>query len=190
MSTALRPALFIDRDGVIIENRATYVRSWPDVAFLPGILDGLARARDIPYLIVIITNQSAVGRGIMSLESAHEINRQVISQIDRRGGRIDGAYLCPHAPADGCDCRKPLPGMLLEAAKDLSIDLKQSLMVGDALTDIMAGQAAGVGEAVLVRTGRGLAQEQLPQASRLPTFTRVDSLLNVLDVISITKVSQ
>jgi D-glycero-D-manno-heptose 1,7-bisphosphate phosphatase len=186
MGTPLRPALFIDRDGVLIENRDNYVRSWSDVEFLPGILDGMAQARSLPFLIIVVTNQSAVGRGHISLESAEAINRRVVAEIESAGGRIDGAYICPHAPEDACACRKPLPGMLHQAAEALAIDLSRSIMVGDALTDIMAGQAAGVGEAVLVRTGRGGMQEMLPEAADLPSFRVVDSLLDVLaaEVIS------
>jgi len=159
---AVRPAVFLDRDGVIIENRASYIRRCEEIAFIPGALQALARLRSSPYKVVIVTNQSVVGRGLISLDLAEEINREVVAQIERAGGRVDGAYLCPHAPDVGCQCRKPRPGMILQAARELQIDLPGSVIVGDALSDLLAGQEAGVGRWAMVRTGRGEGQSQLP----------------------------
>ncbi len=175
-----RPAIFLDRDGVVIENRANYVRAWSDVTFYARALEALRRLKNTPYALVIVTNQSAVGRGILTLAQAEEINRQVVAHIRAAGGRIDAAYLCPHAPDVGCICRKPQPGMLLRAARDLYLDLPRSWMVGDALTDIQAGQAAGVGHTALVRTGRGMRQLSLLHAAHLPPSLVVDDLLALL----------
>jgi len=161
------PAVFLDRDGVIIENVHTYVRSWDDVAFLPGSLEALARLAAGPYKVVMVTNQSAVGRGILQLAQAEAINVRIVETIHQLGGRVDGAYICPHGPQDGCDCRKPLPGLLLRAAAELDIDLANSIMVGDALTDLQAGQAAGVKRSFLVLTGRGQEQAALLGAAQL-----------------------
>lgn len=173
-------ALFLDRDGVVIENRDHYVRSWDDVAFLPDALEALRELSRYPVRIVIVTNQSAVGRGLLPQATAEAINERVVAVIEEAGGRVDGAYICPHAPDDRCDCRKPAPGMLLQAARDLNIDLRRSIMVGDALTDIAAGQAAGVAETILVRTGRGRRQEQLPEAAAMPPFRVYESLAEVI----------
>ena len=161
------PAVFLDRDGVIIENVPIYVRSWADVEFLPGSLEALARLAAGPYKVVMVTNQSAVGRGILSLAQAEAINACILEIIRQAGGRVDGAYICPHGPQDACDCRKPLPGLLLKAAAELDIDLGRSIMIGDALTDLQAGQAAGVMRSFLVLTGRGLEQAALPGAAQL-----------------------
>lgn len=155
----MQPAIFMDRDGVIIENVETYVRSWQDVQFLPGALDALASLQSSPYLIVVVTNQSAVGRGLISLEQAQNIQTRLNRRIIQAGGRIDGVYMCPHAPQDQCNCRKPMPGLFLQAAAELDIDLQRSIMIGDAISDIEAGRAAGVKRNLLVRTGRGLKQE-------------------------------
>ncbi len=182
-AASLRAAVFLDRDGVIIENRAHYVRSWSDVRFFPRALEALRRLAALPYAVVIVTNQSAVGRGIITRAQAEAINARVAAHIRARGGRVDAAYLCPHAPQDGCACRKPQPGMLLQAARDLHLDLSRSWMVGDALTDIQAGQAAGTARSVLVRTGRGAAQLSLPQAARLPPFLVADDLLSALALL-------
>lgn len=157
-----RPAIFLDRDGVVNENRSDYVKSWSEVEFLPGIFDALRRLAQADFAIVMITNQSAIGREIISYEQAMDINCQVVEVIRAQGGRIDSAYLCPHHPDDNCDCRKPQPGLLLQAAADLDLDLGRSYFVGDAMTDMQAAEAAGV-KGVLVLTGRG--QEQMREAS-------------------------
>ncbi len=178
-NNAMRPALFLDRDGVIIENRDQYVRSWDDVAFLPGALDALAALRGSRYALVIVTNQSAVGRGIITLAEADAINRRVVAEIEKNGGRVDGVFVCPHAPADACDCRKPRPGLLLQAAAALDLDLSQSVMVGDAISDLLAGQNAGIRRTFLVRTGRGAAQALLPEAADLQPFQICDALRDI-----------
>lgn len=181
-----QPAIFLDRDGVVIENCSNYVRSWADVELFPQALEALAAVRATPHRIVLVTNQSAVGRGIISREAAEAINEQLVDVIRRAGGRIDAVYMCPHGPSDGCDCRKPRPGLLLRAAADLNIDLPRSIMIGDALSDVEAGQAAGVGQSILLRTGRGRDQERLPAAAALPPFgvhdTLADALRACLDV--------
>lgn len=152
------PAVFLDRDGVIIENRDGYVKTWDEVGFLPGAFEALRRLAVSPYKVVMVTNQSAIGRGILSFEHAIEINRRVVAEIEAHGGRIDACYLCPHRPEDGCDCRKPLPGLLIRAQGDLDLDLSRSSLVGDAVSDLEAAEAAGV-QGILVLTGRG--QDQL-----------------------------
>lgn len=175
------PALFLDRDGVIIENRSNYIRSWSDVSIYPWAIEALRRIRPSAYKIVIITNQSAVGRGIISLQIAHGINTRLKKEIESAGGRIDGVFMCPHAPKDNCHCRKPQPGLILEAAASLSLDLKRSILIGDALSDIVAGQSAGVGQNVLVLTGRGAAQSSMPETSQIPPFLIFDSLAEALE---------
>ncbi len=178
---AMTAAIFLDRDGVIIENRDDYVRSWSDVLFLPGSLEALAKLNTKPYKIVIVTNQSAVGRGIISMQTAEEISRRIVQQIEQHGGRIDGVFMCPHAPDAGCTCRKPLPGLLLQAADALEIDLTVSIMVGDAVSDLSAGQSAGIRRNFLVRTGRGALQALRPEAKLLHPFAICDSLADVVN---------
>ncbi len=170
----MHPAIFLDRDGVIIENQDHYVRSWQDVVFLQGALEALARLKETPYKIFVITNQSAVGRGIITLAEAQAINTQFLQVIHEYGGRIDDIYMCVHAPPQGCDCRKPRPGLIMQAVSEHSLDLNRSLLVGDALTDIQAGQNAGVSINILVKTGRGAAQLRLPEAQSLKPFLVYD----------------
>ncbi len=155
------PSIFLDRDGVLIENRSDYVRDWSQVKIIPEAIHALSLAPIKKYKVVIVTNQSVVGRGLILLETAQEINQQLINLIRDHGGQIDGVYMCPHQPEDGCSCRKPLPGLLLQAAKDLSLDLQRSWMIGDAWSDVQAGEAAGMRGTILLKTGRG--SEQLLQ---------------------------
>jgi len=155
-------SIFLDRDGVLIENRSDYVRDWSQVKIIPEAIHALSLATARNYKIVIVTNQSVVGRGLILLKAAQEINQRLINLIRDQGGQIDGVYMCPHKPEDGCSCRKPLPGLLLQAAKDLSLDLQRSWMIGDAWSDVQAGEAAGMRGTILLKTGRGT--EQLLQA--------------------------
>jgi D-glycero-D-manno-heptose 1,7-bisphosphate phosphatase len=177
---SVEPAIFLDRDGVLIENRPSYIRCWEDVKIFPQALAALVRIKDAPYKIILVTNQSAVGRGLISLETACEINRRFIHAIECEGGRIDSVFMCPHAPKDECGCRKPKPGLLLQAARELSLDLSQSILIGDAISDLQAGQAAGVYQTVLVRTGLGAAQAALPHASLLKPYRIFDTVSDAL----------
>jgi D-glycero-D-manno-heptose 1,7-bisphosphate phosphatase len=166
----MNPAIFLDRDGVIIKNCEHYVRSWSDVHIYPLAVKALYRLRTSPYRIVIVTNQAAIAKGLLQIEDALQINHRLIQVFTDAGCRIDGIYVCPHRQEDGCECRKPRPGLFFQAQKDLDIDLSRSFMVGDALTDIMAGQAAGIPNNILLLTGRGKAQRQLPQANEIPEY--------------------
>jgi len=176
-------AVFLDRDGVIIKNRSTYVRTWEDVEILPDVLPALARMTARPYKIIIITNQSVVGRGLLSLRVAEKINQRLTDQIRKAGGRIDGIFMCPHKPDDNCECRKPRPGLILQAADTLTLDLKRSILIGDALTDLQAGMNAGVGKIALVLTGRGLQQAQSLEVQQMKPFPVFDNLARALDAL-------
>lgn len=171
----MRPAIFLDRDGVIIENCENYVRAWDDVQFIEPAIRALRQIAPLDVAVVVVTNQAVVGKGLITLDEATRINECVMSEVRRRGGRIDFAYLCPHAENDNCDCRKPKPGMLLRAARDLDIDLAHSFMIGDALTDMQAAQAAGV-QCALVRTGRG--ERELARCNGDLWFDVADDLLD------------
>lgn len=154
----MHPAIFLDRDGVLIENRSDYVRDWSQVKIIPEAIRALSLTQARNYKIVIVTNQSAIGRGLVHPEKAHEINRQLVNLIQHNGGQVDGVYVCPHKPDDKCFCRKPKPGLLLQAAHELSLDLQRSWMIGDAWSDVQAGQRAGVLHKIILKTGRGTEQ--------------------------------
>ncbi len=175
------PAIFLDRDGVIIENRPNYVRSWEDVAIFPQAVSTLARIRPLPYKVIIVTNQSAVGRGILSNQDAEAISQRLIALLERAGCRIDGLFMCPHAPEAQCACRKPQPGLILQAAEALSVDLSRSWMIGDAWSDLLAGYNAGIHQNILVRTGRGQEQSLLPKPPGLESAFIVDTLTQAVE---------
>lgn len=139
-----RPIVFLDRDGVI--NRrlvADYVKSGDEFEFLPGVLGAIKRLADTDHTVIVISNQSGIGRGLMSHEDLDEIHREMNRSIENAGGKIDKIYICPHHPDDGCSCRKPKPGLLLQAARESNIDLTKSYFVGDSPSDIKAGNHAG-----------------------------------------------
>ena len=158
--TAARGAVFLDRDGVINVNRGDYVKAWTELKLLPGAIEALRILAATPYPIVVVTNQSAVNRGLMTYEMAESINDRLMILVSARGGRIDAVAWCPHRPEEQCDCRKPRSGMLTYTAHNLNLDLGRSYLVGDAADDLAAGMAVGC-ETALVLTGRGRDQYEV-----------------------------
>ena len=154
-------AVFLDRDGVINENRPDHVKSWAEFRFIPGATEAVARLSELGVRVFITTNQAVINRGIITQSTVDDINRLMVAALERHGARIEAVAYCPHRPEDGCLCRKPKPGLLLDLADRYGLDLGETAVVGDALSDIEAGQAAGC-RTVLVLTGRG--REQLAMA--------------------------
>lgn len=154
MTTVKERALFLDRDGVINVNLPDHVRSWEQFEFERGSLDALARVGATDYRVIVITNQSGIGRGLMSHETVNEIHTRMTAEIRHVGGRVDEVYYCPHSSQDNCTCRKPAPEMLLRGRDRYQLDVGASYLVGDWVDDVLAARAAGV-KPLLVRTGRG-----------------------------------
>lgn len=151
----MRRAAYLDRDGVICVNRPDYVRTVSDFEFLPGALDALAALSVLPVKILVVSNQSGVGRGVMSADALWRINAHMLAEVARVGARIDGVYYCVHAPDADCQCRKPRIGLLTRAAKAHGVtDPRGCWMVGDSYEDVRAGLSFGA-RPLLVRTGRG-----------------------------------
>ncbi len=164
----LRPAVFLDRDGVLIENRDAYVRSLDQAVPIPGAFEALGvfcQASPL-HAIVLVTNQAGLGKGIITQAIVDQIHAACHDWALAARARIDAVYVCPDAEDGLSECRKPRPGMLLQAARELGLDLARSVMIGDALSDIQAGHNAGT-QAILLRTGRGAAQEALVRATGL-----------------------
>ena len=134
------PALFLDRDGVLIEDKG-YVFRPEDVVWLAGAGDALRLAHQAGYQVVIVSNQSGVARGLYTEADVETLHRWMNEQLE---GAIDAFYYCPHGPDSTCDCRKPKPGLLLRAIEEMDLDPARSLAVGDKLRDVEAAQAAGV----------------------------------------------
>lgn len=154
-----RPAAFLDRDGTLIED-VPYLADPALVRFVPGAVEALKLLRQAGFACVVATNQSGVGRGLITLEQLALIHREIERQLTEAGTALDGIYWCAHVPqlddktvVEHVD-RKPGPGMLLRAARDLNLDLTESWIVGDQLSDMLAGRNAGCKGGVLVRSGR------------------------------------
>ena len=147
--------VFLDRDGVINRDSPEYIKSRAEFHPLPGSLPAIARLCRHGIRVIVITNQSMIGRGMAppgELAAIHEVlNRSVLDH----GGRLTDILICPHRPDEGCACRKPKPGMILAARDKHAVDLTRSVMVGDSAKDILAGKAAGCGGTILVETGNG-----------------------------------
>jgi D-glycero-D-manno-heptose 1,7-bisphosphate phosphatase len=167
-----RRAVFLDRDGTINEEKE-YLYRIEDCQLIPNAAEAIRLLNEAGFMVVVVTNQSGIGRGFYDEGKLEELHRHMEQELSRSGARIDAWYFCPHHPDHGtgdyrreCACRKPLPGMLLQAAEDLAIDLANSFMVGDKLADIEAGIGAGCCS-LLVRTGYGREEEQyLPRDVR------------------------
>lgn len=179
-----RPAVFLDRDGVLIANRADHVKRPNEVMVVPGAMAAVRRITDAGAVPVVVTNQGAVGRGLMTLADAIAVQEHVIGLYDANQAVLGASYLCPHAPAARCACRKPAPGMITAAARELSLDLRRSLLVGDALSDIQAARRAGI-PAILVLSGRGRDQLRLATRAQLESTRVRPSLAEAVeDVLS------
>ncbi|MBZ0276792.1 MAG: D-glycero-beta-D-manno-heptose 1,7-bisphosphate 7-phosphatase [Anaerolineae bacterium] len=154
MSLGTTGAIFLDRDGVINQNRADHVKSWDEFEFIPGVLDSIRELTETGLPIFVVTNQAGVNRGLMSVETLGDIHQRMLAQISETGGKITKVFYCPHDNHEACDCRKPRGGMLRQAAAEFGVDLAQSVIVGDAWTDVGAGMEVGA-RGILVMTGRG-----------------------------------
>lgn len=156
----MRPAVFLDRDGTIIEH-VHYLDDPAQVRLLPGAAEAIRALRTAGFACVMVTNQSAIGRGLLTLERFDQVQEEVFRQLREQRADLDGTYFCPVVPVTDNPTvvehpdRKPGPGMLLRAARELDLDVSRSWMVGDALSDVFAGRNAGCCGTVLVRTGCG-----------------------------------
>lgn len=164
-ATNRKPAVFLDRDGVINVDNG-YVSMVDDFEFIDGVIEACIKLQDKGYLLVVITNQSGIARGYFSEEQFNTLTEWMDWSLVDRGVELDGIYYCPHHAEKGvgeykidCDCRKPKPGMLLTAIEELNIDISSSILVGDKVSDIQAGQAAGINCNYLVRTGKEITKE-------------------------------
>ena len=158
-------AVFLDRDGVINQDTG-YVSCVDDFHFIDGTIEALQILKKKGYCLVVVTNQSGIARGYFTEEQFMSLTEWMDWSLADRDVDLDGIYYCPHHPTEGeapyrqvCDCRKPAPGMLLDAAKELDIDLVNSYMVGDKGADMQAAKAAGVTHKILVRTGKAVTAE-------------------------------
>ena len=163
----MKPAVFLDRDGVLIEER-NYLHRVEDVVFLPGVAAALKRLSDAGFILFIVSNQSGVGRGYFTLADMERVNEHLCRELARAGVRLEKIYIAPEAPSQPSRGRKPSPQFLFDARDEFGVDLAQSFMIGDKLIDLECGWNAGVKKSILVRTGYGakLEREELEQLKR------------------------
>ncbi len=176
-------AIFLDRDGTLNVDHG-YVHEIDDFQFIDGVIDACLKLKEMGFLLVLVTNQSGIARGKFTEEQFMTLTEWMDWSLADRGVDLDGIYFCPHHPEGSvkeftqvCDCRKPLPGMLLTAREELNIDMASSYMIGDKLEDMQAAAAAGVGTKILVRTGKPVTPESesaadavLESLAALPSF--------------------
>lgn len=160
----MRRALFLDRDGIINIDHG-YVGRVQDFDEMPGIVDLMRAAADARYAIIVVTNQSGIARGYFDIEAYKALEQHIRHHFAAQGIELTDVYYCPHHPegivaefAITCSCRKPAPGLILQAAREHEIDLSQSILVGDKSSDIDAAVAAGVGRPILVKAGGQFAE--------------------------------
>ncbi len=172
------PLVILDRDGVINEDSDAFIKSPAEWRPLPGSLAAIARLHRAGWQVAVATNQSGLARGLFDRAALDAIHARLRAELAALGGHIDALHFCPHGPDDGCDCRKPRPGLLRAIGAELGVPLAGVPLVGDSLRDRHAGAAVG-GRPLLVRTGKG---RRTLAAGGLPPGTRVfDDLAAVVD---------
>jgi len=159
--------IILDRDGVINKDSSTFIKSPEEWVPLKGSLEAIARLSQAGYEVVIVTNQSGIGRGLFSADTLAKIHVRMIDYVQQHGGKIQSILFCPHHPDDGCNCRKPLPGMYHELAERLNINYSGVYSVGDSVRDLQAAKAVGASP-VLVKTGNG--KKSLKKIASDPTI--------------------
>jgi len=170
--------VIIGRDGILNRFREDHVKEPAEWESIPGALEAVAKLNHSGWHVVVATNQSGIGRGMIDMAAVNAVHLQMMKLLVAKGGRIDAVFFCPHTPEDNCECRKPLPGMMRDIAERYGVDLEDVPMVGDTLRDLQAARAAGC-PPHLVRTGRAahLTEEELaPWLAAVPGMVVHDDL--------------
>ncbi len=143
----------MDRDGVINRNRSDYVKQWGELELIPGALEAIAFISSSGRDLIVLTNQSAIARRLVTTETVDDIHNRLAALVAARGGSIKAFLVCPHAPEDRCHCRKPAPGLFFRAQDELQVNLANAVMIGDQITDVEAANSAGC-DAILIDPSR------------------------------------
>jgi len=182
----MKKACFLDRDGVLIVDK-NYLHDVSQVELEPGAAEAVRLLNRNGYQVVVVSNQSGVARGYFTEAKVREVNQYIHRLLEADGARIDGWYFCPHHPKGTvpeytvkCDCRKPEPGLLLRAAKELDLDLQASYMIGDKVSDVEVGNRAGCRAGILVMTGQA---EDIPVDQRKHLRYIADNLLEAVKLL-------
>ncbi|HUQ53907.1 MAG TPA: D-glycero-beta-D-manno-heptose 1,7-bisphosphate 7-phosphatase [Gammaproteobacteria bacterium] len=161
--------VMIDRDGVINEDSGEFIKSVSEWRPIEGSLEAIAALHHAGWRVVVVTNQSGIGRGLYDEAALAAIHRHMRERVRNAGGELAGVYYCPHLPEDGCDCRKPKPGMFRALERELGVSVRGSPYIGDRISDIEAAEGVGA-RPILVRTGTGAATEGLLAGRNVPVF--------------------
>jgi D-glycero-D-manno-heptose 1,7-bisphosphate phosphatase len=165
----LRNVVFLDRDGVINQDSPDYIKGWSEFDFISRSVEAIRDLTRSGFTIIIITNQSAIPRKLISPQELEYVHTKMKAAIESKGGKINDIFICPHLPSEGCACRKPSPGLIYQAQSIYDIDLAASVMIGDSVRDIQCALNAGCGQSILVRTGNGKAAEHILAEAGLST---------------------
>ncbi len=178
----MKPPVYLDRDGVINENRSTYVRKPDQWVPFPGAVESVARLHRAGHPVVVVTNQSGIARGYYTEHDVEAIHSLMSTAFVTAGARVDGVYFCPHHPSEGCGCRKPETGMIDKARREKELP-EGGWMVGDADSDMELGRRSGL-STILVLTGRGVSQLEKIRAGKGPEPDYItESLVSAVDII-------
>jgi D-glycero-D-manno-heptose 1,7-bisphosphate phosphatase len=173
----------IDRDGVINHDSDDYIKSPDEWVPIDGSLEAIARLNHSGYTVVVVSNQSGLARGYFDIQALNAMHQKMDAMLSDIGGRVDAVFFCPHGPDDGCSCRKPKPGMLLEVGQRFNVPLQELVFIGDSISDVDAAGHA-LCKAILVRTGKGLKAEKLLQhedkGKDIPVFDDLAAAVNSL----------
>jgi D-glycero-D-manno-heptose 1,7-bisphosphate phosphatase len=156
----LKKVVFLDRDGTINVDSADYIKSRSEFKFIPDSIEAIRDLTANGFTAIVITNQSALARRFVSPEELDAMHAMMCREVAAAGGKITDLFFCPHLPDEGCECRKPAPGLIDQAHRKYNIDLSDSIMVGDSAKDIACGRNAGCGRTVLVKSGLGPGVEK------------------------------
>ncbi|HJP04720.1 MAG: D-glycero-beta-D-manno-heptose-1,7-bisphosphate 7-phosphatase [Chromatiales bacterium] len=179
MTLSQPQAVLLDRDGVINRDSPDFIKTPDEWVALPGSLEAIARLTKAGFLIGIATNQSGVGRGLFSIDTLWDIHQKMLAEIYAAGGFVTRIFFCLHTPEDNCDCRKPKPGLLYQAAELFACGFDNMTVIGDSERDLEAAIAIGA-RPVLVRTGNGRATEHLPAAKDIGIYDDLGAAVDAL----------
>jgi D-glycero-D-manno-heptose 1,7-bisphosphate phosphatase len=168
-------AIFLDRDGVINANEPEYVHKIKDFKFVRGAIPALKKLSKTDYKIIIITNQSGIGRGYYTIKDFKKLNSWMLKKLKKEGIRIDKVYFCPHKPEDNCNCRKPKPGLILKALEDFDINLSKSWLIGDDVKDVILGRSMNI---KTIKIGK-----KMPKELKLEPNYYAKNLLEAVNII-------
>ena len=175
----MNKAAFLDRDGVLNRKapKGGYITRWEEMEFLPGVVEAITLLKQAGFHVIVITNQRCAAKGLITIPALESLHQRMREELGKAGAVIDAVYYCPHEYEPKCDCRKPAPGMLLQASRDHAIDLAASWMIGDSDIDVEAGRNAGCKTARLLEPG---AREKDGAGADLVAVSLLDAVRQVL----------